>query len=71
VVTVRVVRCGPGPVRFVVEGAEGATDGGFVDGGAVAVGGEEVVADFAEEESCHLVRERVSTSRCLWCMCSF
>jgi hypothetical protein len=36
-----------------VEATEGAADGGFVDGGAVAVGGEEIVADFREEEGCH------------------
>jgi hypothetical protein len=53
VVAVGIVSCGPGTTFFVVEGAEGATDGGFVDGVAVAVGGEEVVADFGEEESCH------------------
>lgn len=53
VVAVGVVGCGPGTTFFGVECAEGATDSGFVDGAAVAVGGEEVIADFAEEEGGH------------------
>lgn len=52
-VAVGIVGCGPGTTFFGVEGAEGAADGGFVDGVAVAFGGEEVVADFAEEEGGH------------------